>query len=78
VTEPAEVLISEQISADEAVRIRAEFSSVGLTADLRVVAPRRFVGDVARLLLAALPLQPFFNRLAEDLPTTCTSALGPS
>jgi hypothetical protein len=66
VTEPAKVLISGQISADEAVRIAAEFSSVGLTADLRVAAPRRFVGDVAWLLLAALPLQPFFNRLAED------------
>jgi hypothetical protein len=66
VTEPAEVLISEQISADEAVRIAAEFSSVGLTADLRVVAPKRSVGDIAWLLLAALPLQPFFNRLADD------------
>ncbi len=65
-TEPAEVLISEQISADEAVRIAAEFSSVGLTADLRVVAPKRSVGDVVWLLLAAVPLQPFFSRLAED------------
>ena len=65
-TELAQVLISEQVSADEAVRIAAEFSSVGLTADLRVVAPKRSVGDVAWLLLAALPLQPFFNRLAED------------
>jgi hypothetical protein len=66
VTEPAEVLISEQISADEAVRITAEFGSVGLTANLRVAGPKRSVSDVAWFLLAALPLQPFFNQLAGD------------
>ena len=34
VTEPAEVLIAEQISADEAVEIVADFRSIGLAADL--------------------------------------------
>ena len=66
-TEPAEVLVAEQISADEAARIAGEFSSVGLTADLRVVSPKRSLSDIAWLVLAALPLQPFFNRLAEDV-----------
>ena len=66
-TEFAEVLIAEQISAYEAAEIAGEFSSIGLTADLRIVSPKRSIGDVAWLVLAALPLQPFFNRLAEDV-----------
>jgi hypothetical protein len=66
-TEPVEVLIAGQISADEATRITAEFSSIGLTADLRLVSPKRSLGDIAWLVLAALPLQPFINRLAEDV-----------
>lgn len=66
-SEPAEVLIAEPISADEAAEIAAAFGSIGLTADLRVVSPRRSLADLAWLVLAAIPLQPFFSRLAEDL-----------
>lgn len=65
-TAPVEVLVAEPISASEAARITEEFNSVGLNADLRVVAPKRSLGDIAWFLIAALPLQPFFTRLAED------------
>ena len=41
-TEPAEVLIAEPVSTAEAAQIAAEFSSIGLTADLRYVAIRHW------------------------------------
>ena len=66
-SEPADVLIAEPISADERAEIAAAFGSIGLTADLRVVSPKRSLADVAWLVLAAIPLQPFVNHLAEDL-----------
>ena len=62
----AQVLIADQISNDQAAGIAAEFTSIGLAVDLRIVAPKRSFGDVAWLVLAALPLQPFISRLAED------------
>jgi hypothetical protein len=67
VSEPADVLIAEPIAADEAAEIAAAFGSVGLTADLRIVSTKRSLADLTWLVLAAIPLQPFFNRLAEDL-----------
>jgi hypothetical protein len=67
VSEPAEVLIAEPVSADEAAEIVAAFGAVGLTADLRVVSPKRSLADLGWLVLAAVPLQPFFSRLAEDV-----------
>lgn len=62
-----EVLIAEPISTSEAARLTEEFGSIGLNADLRVVAPKRSLSDVAWFLIAALPLQAFFNRLAEEM-----------
>lgn len=65
-TLPADVLIAETISPAEATKLVDDFTWIGLAAELRVVATRRSLGDVAWLLLAALPVQPFFARLAED------------
>jgi hypothetical protein len=62
----AEVLLAEQVSADKAVQVKAEFTSIGLTINLRAVEPKRSLSDFAWLLLAALPLQAFFSHLAED------------
>lgn len=62
----AEVLIAEEIPAAEIENIKAEFTAIGLAIDLRVVPPKRSLGDVVWLVLAALPLQHFFSRLAED------------
>jgi hypothetical protein len=62
----AEVLIAVELSPDDASELRREFESVGLDADLREVAPRRSLQDVAWLALAAVPLQPFFEKLAQD------------
>jgi len=59
-----------------AAEIAAAFGSVGLTADLRVVSPRRSLADLAWLVLAAIPLQPFFNRLADDLADDVHQRLG--
>jgi hypothetical protein len=67
VSEPADVLIAEPVSADQAAEIAAAFGSIGLTAALRVVSTKRSLADLAWLVLAAIPLQPFFNHLAEDL-----------
>lgn len=39
---------------------------MGLAADLREVEPRRSFGDIVWYILAALPLQPFLDKLAED------------
>ncbi len=62
----ADVLIASDIPPDEAVWLAAEFTSVGLTADLRVAGPKRSFGDITWAILAAIPLQSFFSRLAED------------
>src|SRR6185437_9623109 len=67
VSEPANVLIAEPISADETAEIAAAFGSIGLSADLRIVSPKRSLADLTWLILASIPLQPFFNRLAEDV-----------
>lgn len=66
-TQSAQVLVTKQISEDEAAEITAEFRSIGLTIDLRIVPPKRSLTDIAWLVLAAVPLQPFFNQLAQDV-----------
>lgn len=63
---PADVLVADELSSDGAARLRSEFQAVGLTAELREVSPRRAVSDFAWLVLAVLPLQPFFDQLAKD------------
>jgi hypothetical protein len=63
---PAEVLIAGRLSADDVAELAHEFETVGLTAELRQVSPRRAVGDIAWLVLAAVPLKPFLDQLAKD------------
>lgn len=62
----ADVLMAREIPADEVAWIVGAFASVGVTADLRIAGPRRSFGTVGWLILAALPLQPFFSQLADD------------
>jgi hypothetical protein len=66
VSKPVEVLVAEPVSAAEAAEIAAAFATVGLTADLRAIPPKRSLADTAWLILAAIPLQAFFSHLAED------------
>lgn len=40
---------------------------IGLAAEVRESAPRRSLGDVVWYILAALPLQSFLDKLAEDV-----------
>jgi hypothetical protein len=62
----ADVLIAAELTPDDASELRREFESAGLTVDLRETTPRRSLQDVAWLALAAVPLQPFFEKLAEE------------
>jgi hypothetical protein len=61
-----EVLIAEAISAEDATQLVEDFGTIGLTAHLREVPPRRSMGDITWYVLAALPLQPFLDKLAQD------------
>jgi hypothetical protein len=63
---PTEVLITETISAEDATQLVEDFEMIGLTADLREVSLRRSIDDIAWFVLAALLLQPFLDKLAED------------
>ncbi|MGH3430202.1 MAG: hypothetical protein ACRDQZ_21980 [Mycobacteriales bacterium] len=72
---PTEVLIAETISAEEATQLVEDFETIGLTADLREVSPRRSMGDIAWFVLAALPLRPFLDKLAEDFATNAYERL---
>ena len=63
---PTEVLIAETISAEDATQLVEDFEMIGLTADLREMSLRRSIDDIAWFVLAALPLQPFLDKLAED------------
>ena len=65
----AEVLIAAELSPDDAAQLRREFESLGLSADLRETAPRRSLQEIAWFALAAVPLKPFFEKLAEDFAT---------
>ena len=62
----ADVLFAGELSTHEATQLVQEFETVGLTAELREVPPRRALGDIAWLVLAAVPLKPFFDQLAKD------------
>lgn len=63
----ADVLVAEQVSDVEAERIGAEFAAIGVQPELLAAAPKRSLSDIAWLVLAALPMQPFFDHLAEDI-----------
>lgn len=71
----AEVLIAAELSPDDASQLKREFKAVGLSADLRTTAPRRSLQDIAWLALAAVPLQPFFEKLAQDLAADASKRL---
>ena len=62
----AHVLIAEQISDHDTAALVAGCESIGITADVRDIPPRRSLSEAAWLLLMVLPLQHFFGRLAED------------
>ena len=62
----AEVLVAAALSPDDASQLRREFELVGLSVDLRETTPRRSLQDVAWFALAAVPFQPFFEKLAEE------------
>ena len=66
---PAHVLVASQLSDHEAGQLVQEFAAAGLTAELRDVAPRRSLGDIAWLALVAVPLKPFYEQLAKDFAT---------
>lgn len=62
----ARVFLPEQITDADADLLIAECASVGISAELQILAPRRSLSDAAWLLLVSLPLQHFFGRLAEN------------
>ena len=62
----ADVLFAGPLSPEEAAELAQEFGTVGLTAELREVSPRRSLGDIAWLALVAVPLKPFYEQLAKD------------
>jgi hypothetical protein len=65
----ADILVAEPLSDHERHTLAQEFQTIGLTPELREVPPRRSLGDIAWLVLAAVPLKPFFDQLAKDFAT---------
>ena len=61
-----DVLFAGQLSTQDASDIVEDFNMVGLTPELREVPPRRSLDNIAWLILAAVPLKPFFDQLAKD------------
>ena len=43
-----------------------DLETLGVTADVRDVAPRRSLGDIAWLALIAIPLKPFYEQLLKN------------
>jgi hypothetical protein len=64
-----DVLVAHPISREEATQMVDAFKAVGLNADIRLISARRSVNDVAWLVLAALPVQPFLNQFAGTFGT---------
>ena len=63
----ASVLVaSSDLSDEAAAQLIEDFHSVGVTAELRQVSPRRSLGEIAWLALAVVPLKPFFDQLIKD------------
>jgi hypothetical protein len=60
----AEVLVAATVSSDQEQRIAEAFRSFGVVTRTRVVPPRRGVGELQWLVLAAVPLQAFVGALA--------------
>jgi hypothetical protein len=76
VTLSAEVLVADKLSAEEAARLSDDFQEIGLSTDVREVAPRRSL-DLAWVILATLPWKPFIDKLdpiqANSATTPCDS-----
>jgi hypothetical protein len=70
-----DVLVVGTLSTEDADRLGQAFGDVGLAAELRQVPPRRSVGDFAWMLLAVLPLRPFFDQLVHDVAADAYKAL---
>ena len=62
----ANVLFASDLSDQAAAQLIEDFQSVGVTAELRQVSPRRALGEIAWLALAVVPLKPFFDQLTKD------------
>ena len=62
----ASVLFASDLSDRVAAQLIEDFQSVGVTAELRQVSPRRALGEIAWLALAVVPLKPFFDQLTKD------------
>ena len=62
----ASVLFASDLSDQAAAQLIEDFQSVGVTAELRQVSPRRGLGEIAWLALAVVPLKPFFDQLTKD------------
>lgn len=58
--------VDERVTDADVALIKAEFASSGYTAEVTQPPRRRSLADFAWLVLASLPLQHFFARLAED------------
>jgi len=62
----ASVLFASDLSDEAAAQLIEDFQSIGVTAELRQVSPRRALGEIAWLALAVVPLKPFFDQLTMD------------
>ena len=62
----ASILFASDLSDQAAAQLIEDFQSVGVTAELRQVSPRRGLGEIAWLALAVVPLKPFFDQLTKD------------
>ena len=62
----ASVLFASDLSDEAAAQLIEDFQSVGVTAELRQVSPRRALGEIAWLALAVVQLKPFFDQLISD------------
>jgi hypothetical protein len=61
-----ELLLPAEIPPEQERAIVEAFHSIGVTARARVIPPRRGVGDLQWLVLAALPLQAFLGGLGSE------------
>ena len=62
----ASILFASDLSDQAAAQLIEDFQSVGVTAELRQVSPRRGLGEIAWLALAVVPLKPFFDQHTKD------------
>jgi hypothetical protein len=62
----AELLLPTEVSPEQEQAIVEAFRTIGVAARSRVIPPRRGVGDLQWLVLAALPLQAFLGGLGSE------------